>query len=57
VSQITFDPDAIKAAMGLPPGTERLTYADVKARREIVARNASEVRPADVRKIARPGEP
>jgi ubiquinone biosynthesis protein len=54
VSQITFDPDALKAAMGLPPDTETLTYDDVLRRRQIVAKNAQDLRARDLGRLARP---
>jgi ubiquinone biosynthesis protein len=58
VSSITFDPAAVRAALGLPPDTVSLTFADVLRRREIIARNAQEMRVRDVRAIVRPaGEP
>jgi ubiquinone biosynthesis protein len=56
VSEITFDPAAVRTALGLSADIEELTYADVQRRREILARSAQEVRPRDVRRIMRPGE-
>jgi ubiquinone biosynthesis protein len=34
ISEAVFDPDAVKAAMGVDPSVERLTYRDVQARRD-----------------------
>ena len=31
-----FDATSVKAAMGLPPDIERLTYRDVQERRELI---------------------
>jgi ubiquinone biosynthesis protein len=56
VSEITFDPTAVRTALGLSADIEELTYADVQRRREILARSAQEVRPRDVRRIMRPDE-
>ncbi len=53
-SEITFDADAVKAAMGISPDVEQLTYAQVIERREIVARNAQEIRRRDLTRLARP---
>jgi len=44
VSDATFDPDAVKAAMGISPEVERLTYRDVQARRETIRRRIEERR-------------
>lgn len=49
LSEATFDPEAVKAAMLVDPSVERLTYRDVQQRREQVRRNleskAPELRP------------
>jgi len=39
-----FDVDAIKAAMGLSPDVEKLTYRDVQARREVIRSKLEEKR-------------
>lgn len=39
-----FDPDAVKAALGLSTDIERLTYRDVQDRREIIRRRMEERR-------------
>jgi ubiquinone biosynthesis protein len=44
ISEATFDPAAVRAAMGLPPDVERLTYKDVQERREIIRQRFEEKR-------------
>ncbi len=44
VSEATFDAEAMKAAMGVAPDVERLTYRDVQARRETIRRRMEEHR-------------
>jgi ubiquinone biosynthesis protein len=44
VSDVTFDPDAVKAAMGVSLDVERLTYEDVLRRRETVKQRLEEAR-------------
>ncbi|HEX5616697.1 MAG TPA: AarF/UbiB family protein [Acidimicrobiia bacterium] len=46
LSEVTFDPDAVKAAMGISLDVEKLTHADVKQRREIVKQRLEEAREA-----------
>jgi ubiquinone biosynthesis protein len=43
-SVVTFDVDAVKAAMGISADVERLTYQDVLQRREIVKQRLEEAR-------------
>jgi ubiquinone biosynthesis protein len=51
LSDATFDPDAVKAAMMVDPSVERLTYRDVQQRRETIRRNLESKRP----ELRRPG--
>ncbi len=44
VSDATFDAAAVKAAMGIAPEVERLTYKDVQERREIIRSRLEEKR-------------
>jgi ubiquinone biosynthesis protein len=44
VSEATFDAAAVKAAMGIAPEVERLTYKDVQERREIIRSRLEEKR-------------
>jgi ubiquinone biosynthesis protein len=44
VSDATFDAAAVKAAMGISPEVERLTYKDVQERREIIRSRLEERR-------------
>jgi ubiquinone biosynthesis protein len=44
ISEATFDAAAVRAAMGLPPEVERLTYKDVQERREIIRQRLEEKR-------------
>jgi ubiquinone biosynthesis protein len=44
VSEATFDAAAVKAAMGISPEVERLTYKDVQERREIIRSRLEEKR-------------
>lgn len=44
VSEATFDAEAMKAAMGVGPDVERLTYRDVQQRRETIRRRMEEHR-------------
>ena len=39
-----FDPDSVKAALGLGADVERLTYRDVQDRREIIRKRMEERR-------------
>jgi ubiquinone biosynthesis protein len=44
MSDATFDPAAVKAAMGISPDVDRLTYQDVLERREIIRSRLEEKR-------------
>jgi ubiquinone biosynthesis protein len=44
MSEATFDAAAVKAAMGISPDVERLTYKDVQERREIIRSRLEEKR-------------
>jgi ubiquinone biosynthesis protein len=39
MSEATFDPEAVKIAMGIDPTIEKLTYRDVQERRDTIRRN------------------
>jgi len=46
LSEVTFDGEAFKAAMGLSPDVERLTYRDLQERRDTIRRRMEEHRRA-----------
>ncbi len=50
MSEATFDPEAVKVAMGVDPSIETLTYRDVQERRDTIRRNLESNRP-----VRRPG--
>lgn len=56
VSEITFDPAAVRGAFWISPDTESLTHREVRQRREVVARNASEVSVREKARIIRPAD-
>ncbi len=44
LSEVVFDPEAVKVSLGVDPSVESLTYRDVQDRRDVIRRNLESTR-------------